>query len=177
LAEKLFISLKLFNLMASLLFQKPATESAYRLRVSEDGETWRIAKTRTVNGQLVIRHLAGTTASSDVDLNLIDQLLRGSQSIPKGAGDPHRAFSQVVLSDLDRTYAWLVAIAREAEQRKRNGYPGFRANSPQLRRDAENAANTALLACADMAAAWRASGLEAVGVVPEWLSAALGDVR
>jgi hypothetical protein len=157
----------------STTFINPASGSSYRLR--SDPPNWRIIKSRTVDDQIIVRKLAGTDADTDVPQVLLDRLVRGELAIPKATGNAHRAFSQVILMDLDRTYEWLVAIAREAETRCRQGYPGFRPNSPQLKRDAGNAANTALLACADMAAAWKGSGLEAVGVVPEWLGAALGD--
>jgi len=157
----------------TLAFTNPATESAYRLR--QDSPTWRIIKSRTHNGAVVVRNLAGVEGDDDVDPRLLDLLVRGEKSIPRAVGNAQRAFVVIVLMDLDRTYQYVVALARDAEVRSQRGYPGFRPNSPQVRRDAAAAKHTALVACACMAEAWKNAGLVAANPLPTWMVAALSD--
>ena len=155
----------------TLSFVNPATGSAYRLR--SDPDTWRIIKSRTVAGSIVVRNLAGIDGDGDVDPSLLDLLVRGEKSIPRSVGNAQRAFAATVLLDIDRTYNLVVALAREAEIRCRQGCPGFRAQSPPLRKEAAAARNTAMQACAAMAESWKEAGLVAATALPEWLIAGL----
>lgn len=154
-------------------FTNPATESAYRLVT--DSPSWRIIKSRKVDGATIVRNLAGIDGDGDVDPSLLDLLVRGEKSIPKAVGNAQRALTAIVLLDIDRTYHYVVALARDAEERSQRGYPGFRPNSPQLRRNAATARHTAMQACAGMAEAWKEIGLVAATPLPEWLVAALSD--
>ena len=157
----------------TLSFLNPVTASAYRLRI--DPPNWRIIKSRTVDGVIVVRNLAGVHSDVHVEPSLFDLLVRGEKSIPKALGNAQQAFTSIVLLDVERTYQYVVALARDSEERCRRGYPGFRPNSSQLRRDAATARTTAMQACAAMAEAWKHSGLVATAPLPEWLVAALSD--
>lgn len=151
-------------------FFNPATDTTYRLVVSVDG-TWRISKSRSGHGNVVIRNLRGITGPGEVDPSLIDRLIRGEKEISPGQGDPIQAFAVTVLTDLDRTYHLLVAVAHEAHQRLLLGAPGFRPNSPKLKQDARETMAIAAESCRGMALAWQASGL--VGEPLEWFASAV----
>lgn len=156
---------------ATLPFTNPATGTTYRL-VDEAGG-WRISKVRDDDGRLRLVHLRGAVGSGPVDADAVARLVAGHGGVV-AAADPAAAFAAVVLCDLERTADVLTAMAREAAIVYESGCRGFRPRSPVLRKQRDDAMARAVAEMQQMAAAWRASGLEA-GPMPEWLEAALAD--
>ena len=150
----------------------PATQTVYRLVI---GHTeWRITKSLLRDGTRVLRHLRGSIGIHPLNFAAIDGLLRTNLGLPSVVGDPLEYFSMTVVTDFDRTYDLLIAVAWEAHQRMRDGVPGFRANSPLLKQEARRTVMNAEAACRDMALSWKESGLE-ISELPDWLAAALEE--
>ena len=155
-------------------FTNPATATTYRLVVVGDG--WRITKARQDDGRLRLVHLRGCTGTDPVDGAAVARLVAGKGGVLERASCPAVVvFTAVILRDLEDTADVLVAIAREAASVYEVGCRGFRPRSPLLRRQRDAATHRAAAECRSMAQAWQASGLEAVGTLPEWLTAALAD--
>ena len=96
----------------------------------------------TADGTARIRYLRGVPAAGmSPPSNAVDRLVRGDHQAEAAAmpADPVLTFAEVVLLDLDRTSAWLTAIARHAKQRRETGSPGFRPGCAILRRDERQA--------------------------------------
>lgn len=152
-------------------FTNPSTATAYRLVMT--GDEWRVTKARHDDGRLRLVHLRGRVGVGPVDAPAVARLVAGEGGAVIEATHPAAVFVAVVLRDLDGTADVLTAIAREARDVYEVGCRGFRPRSAPLRRQRDTALNRAASECRAVAEAWQASGLNADGPLPDWLSAAL----
>jgi len=154
-------------------FANPATATVYRLVLMDDH--WRITKVRHEHERIRLTHLRGRIGRGLPDAGAASRLVAGDGGYAAGDAEPMTMFGTVVLRDLDGTADVLTAIVREAQEVYAVGCRGFRPRSPSLREQRDRALATATAQMQAMGDAWRASGLQAPGPLPEWLAAALAD--